>query len=60
MINRREVVVAGGVAAAAGLFGQSPVLSASLNTKSKSGKLKIRNVRSMQVVSGEIRNRRAM
>ncbi|MHC4707576.1 MAG: enolase C-terminal domain-like protein, partial [Planctomycetota bacterium] len=49
-----------GVAAAAGLFGQSPVLSASLKEKPKSGKLKIRNVRTMQVVSGENQNRRAI
>jgi L-alanine-DL-glutamate epimerase-like enolase superfamily enzyme len=53
-------MVAGGVAAAAGLFGQSPVLSASLKEKPKSGKLKIRNVRTLQVVSGENRNKRAI
>ena len=53
-------MVAGGVAAAAGLFGKSPVLSASLKAKSKSGKLKIRNVRILQVISGENRNRRAI
>ncbi|MHC4643420.1 MAG: enolase-like domain-containing protein, partial [Planctomycetota bacterium] len=60
MINRREVMIAGGVAAAAGLFGKSPVLNASLKTKSKSGKLKIRNVRTLQVVGGENQNRRAI
>lgn len=53
-------MVVGGVAAAAGLFGKSPVLNASLKAKSKSGKLKIRNVRTLQVVGGENRNRRAI
>ncbi|MHC4088538.1 MAG: enolase C-terminal domain-like protein [Planctomycetota bacterium] len=60
MINRREVMIAGGVAAAAGLFGKSPVFSATLKAKSKSGKLKISNVRTLQVIGGENRNRRAI
>jgi L-alanine-DL-glutamate epimerase-like enolase superfamily enzyme len=53
-------MVAGGVAVAAGLFGKSSVLTASLKTKSKSGKLKISNVRTLQVVGGENRSRRAI
>jgi L-alanine-DL-glutamate epimerase-like enolase superfamily enzyme len=53
-------MIAGGVAAAAGLFGKSPVFSATLKAKSKSGKLKISNVRTLQVIGGENRNRRAI
>lgn len=53
-------MIASGVAAAAGLFGQSPVLSASLKTKSKSGRLKISNVRILEVAGGQNRNRRAI
>ncbi len=53
-------MIAGGVAAAAGLFRQSPVLSASLRTKSVTGKLIISNVRTLQVVSSENKNRRAI
>lgn len=60
MINRREVMIAGGVAAAAGLLRQSPVLNASLRTKSKSGRLEISNVRILEVVGGENRSRRAI
>ncbi|NIP27349.1 MAG: mandelate racemase [Phycisphaerae bacterium] len=60
MINRREMMIAGGVAAAAGLFRQSSVLSASLRTKSRTGKLVISNVRTLQVVSSENKNKRAI
>lgn len=60
MINRREVIIAGGVAAAVGLFGQSPVLSASIKPKSESDELKIRNVRLLQVIGGQNRSRRAI
>jgi L-alanine-DL-glutamate epimerase-like enolase superfamily enzyme len=54
------MMIAGGVAAAAGLFRQSPVLSASLKGKPKSGKLIIRNVRILQIIGGENKNRRAI
>lgn len=56
MINRRKFMFATGGIAAAGMLEQSPVFSAPLTAKPKSDKLKIRDVRTLQVDSGNTRH----